>query len=175
MVKKNNLVKTFSKWGPDFAIQFEFKILKRPAEWHSLLHLTTGENCCEKGSRIPGIFLNSDGQGTYMYLTIAMTGREKTKKHWLDLNKWLSMELNQKNGQFSVVLDGVVVWTVESGQEQFQNVQFFLSDKFYPSASYSVEGASGENMIELRKLIVSGGSHEVTNFDGKLSTNVQAM
>ena len=105
MVKKNNLVKTFSKWGPDFAIQFEFKILKRPAEWHSVLHLTTGENCCNKGSRIPGIFLNSDGQGTYMYLTIAMTGKEKTKKYWLDLNKWLSMELNQKNGQFSVVLD----------------------------------------------------------------------
>ena len=54
-IEANQLVETFSNWGPDFNINFDIIVDQVPKGWHNLLHFTTGADCCDRGTRIPGM------------------------------------------------------------------------------------------------------------------------
>ena len=59
-IEANQLVETFSNWGPDFNINFDIIVDQVPKGWHNLLHLTTGADCCGKGTRVPGVVKNDN-------------------------------------------------------------------------------------------------------------------
>ena len=73
-----------------------------------------------------------------MYVSISLTVGEKTKYEPMQLNQKYNIELNQQNGYFSFALNGNMVWNVTSGgmhmRSSYERVQFWLSDKWYPSA-----------------------------------------
>merc|ERR1711974_232350 len=56
--KRGNLVKTFESWGPVYQIMFNIKVINLPWRRLNFLHFTTGKNCCEKGTRVPAVFLD---------------------------------------------------------------------------------------------------------------------
>ena len=61
-IKKSNLVKTLSTWGPEFCIYFEVYIKSfKPGNWHSLIHLTVGGNAGKPGTRYPGVWVGKSG------------------------------------------------------------------------------------------------------------------
>ena len=73
-----------------------------------------------------------------MYVSIALTEGEKTKYEPMQLHQKYNIELAQKNGYFSFAVNGNVVWNVTSGVASYKRVQFWLSDKWYPSAGHDV-------------------------------------
>ena len=110
------------------------KITKTPVGYHNILHLTTGEDCCEAGSRIPAVFLNSTDGKPFLHAPIAMTRDQIYKDITLEMNKQYSVELVQALGFFSVKINGEEVWRVNSGSLTFQNVKYYLSNPWDPSA-----------------------------------------
>ena len=132
--RKSNLVKTISKFGPDFTITFEMKLTKLPNKWFNVLHLTTGKNCCGAGTRIPIVFLYSSNRKPYMYASVGMTRRLLGRRIRLEMNKQYSVKLVQAAGFFSVKINGKQVWQVRSGSATFRNVKYYWSDPWHPSA-----------------------------------------
>ena len=130
------------------------------------MHFTTGNNNVtegKQGSRIPGIWLNSyqlQGDKTYFYVSIEnVLGKgNNVKTHIINLNEWYSIEMNQEDGQFTLIVNGVTAWTVTetvfSQQSVFQDVKWYQSDPWHPSAMYDPNGDSQNNMIELINLQV---------------------
>ena len=61
-IKKNDLLTTLPKWGPTWRVQFELTVHSYPPEdtYVGVLALTTGDNCCDVGDRIPTIQLHND-------------------------------------------------------------------------------------------------------------------
>ena len=134
MNRKSYLVKTFSKFGPDFTITFEMKITKKPVGWTNILHLTTGKDCCGAGTRIPGVWLNSRNGKPYLHATIALIRSQNYKDITLEMNKQYSVELVQAAGFFRVKIDGKQVWQEQSGSATFRNVKYYWSNPWHPSA-----------------------------------------
>ena len=110
------------------------KITKTPVGYQNILHLTTGEDCCEAGSRIPAVFLNSMDGKPFLQAPIAMTRDQIYKDITLEMNKQYSVELVQAAGFYSIKINGQQVWRVNSGSAKFQNVKYYGSDPWYPSA-----------------------------------------
>ena len=54
---KNNLVRTFDKWGPYYKITLEIKLVQSLPRFHNLIHLTSGPAKHAYGSRIPFVLL----------------------------------------------------------------------------------------------------------------------
>ena len=104
-------------------------------DYHNILHLTTGEECCEAGTRIPGVWLNSNNGKPYLYPAIAMTSNlDKHCNIALEMNTQYFVELVQEKGFFTVKINQEQVWQVNSGSATFQNVKYYLSDPWWPSA-----------------------------------------
>ena len=66
----------YQNWGPEYSIEFDIVVKKLPnydwtkGPWINVFHVTsTNENCCNKGDRIPGLFINKDG---YFQFTTSM-------------------------------------------------------------------------------------------------------
>ena len=110
------------------------KITKMPRGWHNIFHLTTGTNCCRAGSRIPAAWLNSRNGKPFFIAPIAMTRSQIYKDITLEMNKQYSVELVQAAGFYSIKINGQQVWRVNSGCATFQNVKYYWSDPWYPSA-----------------------------------------
>lgn len=51
-------------------ISFMLKVTGNMSDWSNILHITnTGNNCCNIGDRVPGIWLNTDSAGTFLHVT----------------------------------------------------------------------------------------------------------
>ena len=134
-VGKGNLVKTFSNFGPDFTITFNMKITKLPFGWHNVLHLTTGLSCCEEGSRIPGLWLNSDSGKPFLHTDIGMTRPlQRLLKYTLEMNKQYHIELVLAAGIFTLRINGDEVWQVRAGIATYKDVKYYWSSPWVASA-----------------------------------------
>ena len=168
VVKKNNLVTTIDKWGPNFNIKFSLKILKKPTDWYNLLHLTTGEDCCQKGTRTPAIFLNSDANNVYMLVCIALGEGKKSPRrtdtwYWMDLHRWYNIEMTQKNGNFSLKVNDTLEWQTESVDQALTRVNWYQGDEWYKPAVAWVN--SFENMVKFKRLRVKNNGTDLRFVD----------
>ena len=56
-IKKNNLIKTYAKWGPSYKVEFNVLVKEQAPNYVNILHLSaTDTDCCEMGSRMPAIW-----------------------------------------------------------------------------------------------------------------------
>ena len=122
----------FMEWGPNFWVEMTIKINKPPAEWsfrsHRILQVTTGQNCCGVGSRIPGVWLIAKDGKPYLHVDIAMTGDRVGKDFELEMrNRPNAIKIMQNAGTFTVDIGGIAVWNLQTGRplEPFTNVKVY--------------------------------------------------
>ena len=126
-----------------------------PTEPFNLLHFTTGEDCCGKGSRIPYVSILSDNNNQpILHVAIAITGNQKLKNKTLELKKDYSVLLTQDNGEFSLTVDGIEDWKIPSGKSTFAHVQLWQSNRWEKSA--------GE-VAEMKNLLITNGKAVLIN------------
>ena len=122
----------FKEWGPNFLVDMTIKINKPPAKWsfrsHRILQVTTGQNCCGVGSRIPGVWLIAKDGKPYLHVDIAMTGDRVSKDFELRMrNRPNAITILQNAGTFTVDIGGIEVWKMQTGRpsEPFNNVKVY--------------------------------------------------
>ena len=127
---------TLSRLPKGFEIYFEFFANSLPSGYRSMLHFTTGGNCCNVGQKIPGIWTNDWG----LQVVMALNGiGNKFKNLSIQAKKWYGMTISQRINdekiyEFQVFLDGTLVWNVlNKDAAQFENVSVFSSDPWYPA------------------------------------------
>ena len=137
---------TWDTWGPNFKFNFDLKIT-RTGTWKSLIHLTTGGNWpSTPGASLPRVMLNTDGGKTGISVGVHMTTHFRADGYGpMEMNKWYNIDIEQKDGKFSLTVDGELQWTLNSGSAVYKNVQWWQSDPWYRSA--------GE-MAEMKNLVV---------------------
>ena len=103
------------------------RIVNLPTAWHNILHFTTGGD----NIRIPGLWLLTREGKPILKVVIGKHQKEVT----LGINRSYSVNMTQRNGQFSFLVNGSIVWTVNSGSTVFRNVKFFASNPWNTSAA----------------------------------------
>ena len=131
---KNRLVTKLPMLTKQFQISFDFKPTKWINGWTSILHFTTGANCCSPGSRIPAIFpLN---QKLAISFAIGNSGNTYFWTPKLPLNKWVHFTMVQKlegrNYVYRVYMDNKLLKTlVNKVPRDYRNVKVFVADPWY--------------------------------------------
>ena len=97
-IMNDNQLGSISEWGPDFTVKFEILVkdfdnggLDHP--WSDVLHFTaTDKTCCDKGDRLPGVFLNRDKR-----IVVGMWGIGMFTSDTLTTDRWYAVEIKQKH------------------------------------------------------------------------------
>ena len=156
VVKKDNLVKTWAKWGGNYNIKFDIKVSKRGSfdTYYSIMHFTTNGNCCGPTERIPGLWLHyKEQQRAYFYIATP----NGLYEHGMDLDKWYSIEVNQLDGTCTLKMNGETKWSTNVPSLEYSNVKYYLSDPWHNSAEYDSEGNPSNNWIEMKNLKIQNG------------------
>ena len=80
VVSKGLVVRTIYRWGPNYKIRMDFKIVNYfGTEWVNIIHLTETDRRTEdykylKGGRIPGIWLLKESKGIRFHVTVTGLG-----------------------------------------------------------------------------------------------------
>merc|ERR1719450_1472139 len=161
-VEKNTLVKTLDQWGPDFNITQELP----KDEWLNFIHLTTGLNCCNAGSRLPGVWFRRTSDVIHMVVAMAFN---KYKQHTVEYikptlqsMKWYSVEMEQRKvsetaATFTVKVNNEKAWVLDTEPLQFSQVKLYMSDPWYKSL---------EGLALVKNLVIDGEPINVLQFTG---------
>ena len=71
VIERNNQIDLIKSWGPTWEISFDFVLNSFPTGEAGILHFTTGEKCCDEGSRIPFLQVSNYNQ---LYILNAVNG-----------------------------------------------------------------------------------------------------
>ena len=164
VVKKDNLVKTFDTWGHNFIISFQIKVLKKPLGYHNLYHWT---NTNDKSASLPAIYMGTEKGSAYLAIEVKKSDAINPFKSKipLELNKWYSLQLEQKEKKLLVIEDQSLFQTLITNQTEHKNVAFYQSSPWFPSLTYDPENKS-KNIVEIRSF-----QHTSQYLNGKLSKN----
>ena len=144
---RGHLEKTFPRWGPEFHIAFDVQIKPKAnwkkSGWHSVLHLTTGPDYETPSSRIPGVWLYPSKKkkfAAYLVVQMQVNGTIHEKYYGLRGSKRkgsdnVKVDLRQKYGAFKMTVDDQRLWSQNTGEQSWQNVQFWLPSPFNLPAS----------------------------------------
>jgi len=124
---------TIPSWGPSFKVKFSINVNSfdnglGPAKPYSdVLHFTsTDQTCCNFGDRLPGVFLHRDNRVIIGMNVDIGKGTTYYTSPKLEENKWYNYEIMQKEGVFTVHLDGNLHFQhVNTDPMSFENVRVF--------------------------------------------------
>jgi hypothetical protein len=126
----------------NFSLSFDFTPLSIKNNWASLLHFTTGNDCCDLGHRAPGIWFSPNTIQTF-----AIHVGHSTDGSWACRPQSDSIQLNTKTS-FKLVCSGPNI-TVSIGNSNFSYshggtryagpVTVFGGDPWYPAADVYIE------------------------------------
>lgn len=148
-VSRNNLVKTINI-DKDYRLEFTIMPTGRIDGWSNILHVTlTGNNCCNPGDRMPGIWFHS--KSTRMHIrsgdqTCGNCGMDPPVE--LPLNKETTVVVEMNNKYMTVAYTGAISHrsTIKRGtQRPTGKAQFFISDDFYQAAQAKVKNMKWTN------------------------------
>ena len=96
-ITKNNLLGVLPYLGRTYEITYQVFLNKVSggAGAFSILHLTTGKDCCDYGDRTPALWTNSNN---FCFVRSAINGIGDYKKnidHQLTAQKWYNFEISQ--------------------------------------------------------------------------------
>ena len=144
---KGHLEKTFPRWGPNFHVGFDVRIKPKAnwkgSGWHNILQLTTGPDFEGPSSRIPGVWLyksNTTKIAGYLIVVMEANGTFHRHKQGLMGSKLkgsdnIKVHLRQKYGALKMTVDDQRVWCQTTGEQSWQDVQFWLPSPFSLPAS----------------------------------------
>ena len=136
-ITKNRAVATIPTFCKVYSVQFEFKVTEFGSQqWHNIVHITTGGNNEDYGSRIASVFIKSHGDGNVEYVIISPVNGNKAYNNLLitpSINKWVMVKVTQvKAGDdyvYKVEVDGNEVDKVKNTKPmQFEKVTVYVSD-----------------------------------------------
>jgi len=135
-IKKGNLVGTIDQWGPQFKIKFDFKLdPKMPLGYFNAIRL---ENPVLV-NLLSVNFMRTNALARF--LLIAVKGLMPIRTGGtMDLDKWYSVEIDQKKMsesvvKFSIILDGKTFVEMDRKPEDFSKVNLWLSSKLARSTA----------------------------------------
>ncbi|XP_065679570.1 uncharacterized protein LOC101235088 isoform X2 [Hydra vulgaris] len=154
VIKKNNLVATLVLLKRQYSVSFELKPTSYQTGWHSVLHMTIGQDLANYGDRIPGVWFHEDGSGKLL-ITSAINGNKNyffTTTSSLPLNQWSKIEICQRLDYsvyvYEVSLNGNIIFTVRNNDARdFQNVKVYLGDQWYSAQTGSVKNLKIVNKV----------------------------
>ena len=144
---RGHLERTFPRWGPEFHVAFDVQIKPKAnwkgSGWHSVLQLTTGPNKEGPSSRIPGVWLFKSNTTKFAaYLVVVMEVNSTFYRHKQGLmgselkgSDNIRVDLRQKYGALKMTVDDQRVWYQSTGDQSWQDVQFWLPSPFSLPAS----------------------------------------
>merc|ERR1711874_799210 len=146
-VKKGKLIGHIPSWGPYFKISFDLRVFGRRKGWTNVLSFKGNggnSNCCNKGDRVPAVFLNEDGR-LYIVNSVGGNGNhgfESSNQERIRPGKWYKVTIEQVSQAgktfFNVYMDGTRIHSVpNSDPGTFTNVKVFACDKFHNPADVS--------------------------------------
>uniref|UniRef100_A0A7S3YHN4 DUF5648 domain-containing protein n=1 Tax=Lotharella globosa TaxID=91324 RepID=A0A7S3YHN4_9EUKA len=138
-LSKNNYIGTIRTYT-GYQLQFDVKITSTIAGWSNILHFSsTGNNCCQRGDRIPGIWLYSNTARLHVRTSASGDpdgGCDPTTE--LEMNKFVNVKVQVlEQGTVEVYLDGQSVCksTVSgSVEEGGQIAKVYVSDPWHDAA-----------------------------------------
>ena len=145
--ERGHLEKTFKRWGPNFHVGFDVQIKPKAnwkgSGWHNILQLTTGPDYESPSSRIPGVWLyKSNTTKIAAYLQVVMEANGTFHQHIQGLmgsklkgSDNIRVDLRQKYGALKMTVDDQRVWSQTTGDQSWQDVQFWLPSPFSLPAS----------------------------------------
>lgn len=161
MLKHGKVLKKMEKWGPEFKISFTIQLLDGMATTRNKLlnvfHLSaTDHNCCNKGDRIPGVWVVQKEDGPKLRIDIAMPSHQShevdlvlNQNHSITLTQNITTQNITTDGFFTVHVDGKVVWELPTTPDQYKDVIWYLSNPWDPTA---------EGKISLKHLSISNNN-----------------
>ena len=138
-ITKNRAVATIPRFGKVYTVQFEFKVTQSEyQQWCNIVHITTGGNTGDYGSRIATTFLKYFSDGNVEWVIISPVNG-KTYSNLLktpSINKWFMVKVTQVNAGddyvYKVEVDGNEVDKVKNTKPmQFENVTVYVSDPWH--------------------------------------------
>jgi hypothetical protein len=100
-LKKGRMVKTMPRMGKEWGLRFEIRPSSFSNGWKSILHLTTGGNCCKIGQRIPAFFWHTNkgnANQRSMHITFHRdgAGNAQVNSPLLAKNRWAKIKMSQR-------------------------------------------------------------------------------
>ena len=125
-------------WSDEFKIKFDVIVTSEPTEdWNNVLHVTTGNNCCGLGERIPSVSIY---RGEYIEICFGVSGNNNYCKNYnIVLHRLYHLEISQNktsNGEavYKISVDGTIFHEViNTTPKNFQNAKLYLSDPWHAS------------------------------------------
>ena len=146
VLSRSNLIATLALLKKQYSVSFEVKPTAYVTGWHSVIHITIGQNFGAYGDRNPGIWFLDDGSGK-LVISSGINGNHNsyfTLNTPLPLNQWTKIEICQ-HLQYSVYVfevkqNGAVVYTVlNSDARDFKNVKVYGGDPWYSAQPGSIK------------------------------------
>ena len=138
---RNKLLTTVPKWSREWRVSFDIKPLRKVTGYGSILHVTTGSNCCSYGSRIPGIWFMRNSFRLLVSNAVQGHGNfvVRTKKP-LPVNSYSKVVVEQVkiDGRyvFRVIVNGATVSSsVNKRPAEFSNVKIYSADPWHTAAN----------------------------------------
>merc|ERR1719153_1550486 len=136
VIKRNNLLYTLPALGKQFNLYFEVYINKFGPNVQNILHFTsTGNNCCNVGDRIPGVWAVEHG---YLHISYALNGNgNQFGEVAVRSREWISVQISQTliNNRFvyEIRINSKSVYKLDNNRAQvFKNVKVYAGDNFHP-------------------------------------------
>ena len=140
--RRGHLEKTFPRWGPNFHVGFDIQIKPKAnwkgSGWYNILQLTTGPDYESPSSRIPGVWLyksNTTKIEGYLIVMMEVEGTFHRHQRGLTDHDKHNIDLHQEHGALKMTVDDERVWSLTTGDQSWQDVQFWLPSPFSLPAS----------------------------------------
>ena len=150
LVPNNPVAVVFGK--ADYRLSFDIEPTGAIGNWASILHFTTGNNCCGFGQRSPGIWFFPDNTRLHVRIGDSNDGNWGVDSDALPLNvrTKVTLECNGKDVKLTV---GEKVYTATQPTQRFAgNLVVYAGDPWHPAAKavindldYNILSAAGDD------------------------------
>lgn len=150
-MKKGEMLTTIPKVSKEWELSLDIKLNGRTAGWTNVIHMTTGGNCCDRGNRIPAIFVHSNSNRMHITTQIDWDNNRRVDSAVLVDKADTTVVLKQKkeadnNYYYYVHVNGKQHTKQKNRMPQeWRNVKMYTSDPFYNPAKAEIKNIIFKN------------------------------
>merc|ERR1740124_905934 len=134
---ERNPVATLFKPPTDYVLTFGIVPKGTVSGWTSIIHFTTGGNCCDYGQRVPGIWFRGSSTRLHVSTGTSSNGNDNQDlSEELPLNKKSLIEVRVVGSLATVAVDGVIKSSKKIGSRPaLEKVNVYIGNPWKPSAN----------------------------------------
>jgi hypothetical protein len=137
--KQNTVLASNLQMTEDFILTMDITPRGTVGNWASIIHFTTGPDCCALGNRAPGLWFYPNTTKLLINLDDSNNVQTVDPSNTLTIGKTSTLKIECKGPSVTVTLDDVI--TRHSTASRYQGViqSVYGSDPWYPAANCSVD------------------------------------